>query len=92
MAVIAIIAAGDMRRVFADGYHAVMTRAASPNYLGVVDCKGRNPGVWCMAIFADDTGKNMIGILARCIRAVVAASTISCDVDMVKVCGQPANG
>ena len=86
MAVIAIIAAGDMRRVFADGYHTVMTRAAGPNYLGVVDCKGRNPGVWCMAIFADDTGKNMVGILARCVSAVVAARAIACDVDVVKVC------
>ncbi len=92
VAVIAIIAAGDMRRVFADGYHTVMTRAAGPNYLGVVDRKGRNPGVWCMAIFADDTGKNMVGILARCVCAVVAARTIACDVDVVKVCGQPADG
>jgi len=92
VAVIAIIAAGDMRRVFADGYHTVMTRAAGPNYLGVVDCKGRNPGVWCMAIFADDAGENMVGILVRCVRAVVAARTIACDVDVVKVCGQPANG
>ena len=91
VAVIAVIAAGDMRWVFADGYHTVMTRAAGPNYLGVVDCKGRNPGVWCMAIFADDTGKNMVGILARCVSAVVAARTIARDVDVVKVRGQPAN-
>ena len=92
VAVIAIVAAVDMRRVFANSYHTVMTRTASPNYLGVVDCKGRNPGVWCMAIFADDTGKNMVGILARCVCAVVAARTIACDVDVVKVCGQPADG
>ena len=45
-----------------------------------------------MAIFADDAGENMVGILARCVRAVVAARTIACDVDVVKVCGQPANG
>ncbi len=58
----------------------------------MVDRKGRNPGVRRMAIFADGTGENVVGVLARCIRAVVAASTISCDVDMVKVCGQPADG
>lgn len=85
MAVIAIIAAGDMRWVFANGYHTVMTRAASPNNLSVVDSKCRNPGVRCMAIFADDTGKNMVGVLARCIRTVVTTRAIAGDVDMVKV-------
>ncbi len=92
VAVIAIIAAGDMRWVFANSYHTVMTRATGANNLSVVDIKGRNPGVRRMAIFADNAGENMVGILARCIRAVVATRTISGDVDMVKVCGQPANG
>jgi len=91
MAVIAIIAAGDMCRVFANSYHAIMTRAAGPNNLGVVDSKGRDPGIRCMAIFADDAGENMVGVFPRGVSAVVAARTISCDVDVVKVCGQPAN-
>jgi len=85
VAVIAIIAAGDMRWVFANGYHTVMTRATSPNNLSVVNRKCRNPGIRCMAIFADNTGKNMVDILARCIRTVVAARTITCDIYMVKV-------
>ena len=92
VAVIAVNTTGDMRWVLANGNHTVMTRATSPNNLSVVDSKGRDPGVWCMAIFADDTGKNMVGILARCVCAVVAARTIACDVDVVKVCGQPADG
>ena len=92
MAVIAIIATGDMRWVFANGYHTVMTRAASSNNLSVVDTKGRNPGVRRMAIFADNAGENMVSVLPRCVSAVVAARTIPCDVDVVKVRGQPANG
>jgi len=83
--VITIIAAGDMRWVFANGYHTVMTRATSSNNLSVVNRKCRNPGVRCMAIFADNTGKNMVGVLARCIRTVVAARTIACDIDVIKV-------
>ena len=39
-----------------------------------------------MAIFADNTGKNMVGVLAGRIRTVVAARTIACDIDVVKVC------
>ena len=87
MAVVAIIAAGDMRWMLANGYHTIMTRAASPNNLSVVDSKGRNPGVRCMAIFAYNAGKNMVGILTRCVCAVVATRAISCDVDVVKVRG-----
>ncbi len=86
VAVIAVIAAGDMRWVFANGYHTVMARATSPNNLSVVYRKCWNPGIRCMAIFADNTGKNMVDVLARCIRTVVAARTIACDIDVVKVC------
>ena len=87
VAVVAIIAAGDMRWVFANSYDTVMTRAASANNLSVIDSKGRNPGVRRMAIFADNAGENMVGILARRVRAVVTARTISCDVDVVEVRG-----
>jgi len=85
VAVITIIAAGDMRWVFANGYHTVMTRATSPNNLSVVNRECWNPGVRCMAIFADNTGKNMVGVLAGGIRAVVAARTIASDIDVIKV-------
>lgn len=91
MAVIAIIAAGDMRWVFANGYHTVMTRAAGPNNLSVVDSKSRNPGIRRMAIFADNAGKNMVGILARCVSTVMAACTIAGDVDVVEIRRQPAS-
>ena len=87
VAVIAVNTTGDMRWVLANGNHTVMTRATSPNNLSVVDSKGRNPGVRRMAVFADNAGENMVGVLPRRVSAVVAARTISCDVDVVKVRG-----
>jgi len=45
MAVIAIIAAGDVGRVFSGRYDAVMTRAAGTNDLCVVDRVSRSPDV-----------------------------------------------
>ena len=52
----------------------------------MIDSKGRNPGVRRVAIFADNAGENMVGILARCVSAIVATRTISDDVDVVKIC------
>ena len=86
VAVIAIVTTGNMRRVFANRYYTVVAGAAGADNLSVVDRKGRNPGIRCMAIFADYTGKNMVGVLACCIRTVVATRTIACDIDVVKVC------
>ena len=86
VAVVTVVTAGNMRRMFADRYHTVMAGAAGADDLSVVNRIRRNPGIRCMAIFADDTGKNMVGVLARCIRTVVAARTIACDIDVVKVC------
>ena len=86
VAVVAIVAAGNMRRMLANRYYTVMAGAAGADDLRMVNRKCRNPGVWCMAIFADNTGKNMVGVLAGCIRTVVAARTIASDIDVVKVC------
>lgn len=90
MAVVTVVTAGDVSGVFADRCDAVMTRTASPDNLSVVDRKSRNPRVWCMAIFADNAGKNVVRILARRIGTVVAARAVACDVDVVKVRRQPA--
>ena len=85
MAVVTVITAGDVSGVFADRCDAVMTGTAGPDNLSVIDGKCRNPCVWCMAIFADNAGKNVAGILACRIGTVVAARAVACDVDVVKV-------
>ena len=86
VAVVAIVAAGNMRRMLANRYYTVMAGAAGADDLRMVNRKCRNPGVWCMAIFADNTGKNMVGVLAGRVCTVVTARTITCDIDVVKVC------
>ena len=53
MAVIAIVAAGNMSRVFAGCGDTVMTGVAGTQYLGVVDSHHGGPQIRGMAILAD---------------------------------------
>jgi len=85
VAVVTIVTAGDMCGMFADCYHTIMAGAAGADDLSVINRICRYPGVRCMAILTDDTGKNMVGVLARRIRTVVATRTISGDIDMVEI-------
>ena len=91
MAVVAIVAAVDMCRVFAGRNHTVVTGAAGAKYLGVVDRKDRDPYVRCMTVFADIARLNMCLILARGVRTVMAAGTVTRDVDVIEICRQPAS-
>lgn len=89
MAIIAVGATGDVSRMFADRCDAIMARAAGTDDLSVIDRKGRNPGIWRMAVFANNAGLNVVDSLARRVRAVVAACAVARDVDVIKVCRQP---
>lgn len=60
MAVIATIAAGDVRRVLARGRDTVMARVTSTQYLGVIDSVDRSPQRGVMAVRALAGGRNVV--------------------------------
>lgn len=91
VAVIAVIAAGYMRRVFAGRNYAVVTGAAGANDLGMVDGVNRYPDVRRMAVLANIGRLDMRQVLARSIGAVVATGTVACDIYVIEICRQPAD-
>jgi len=90
MAVVAVITTVDMCRMFAGRGYAIVAGATGAQHLRVVDGEDRKPHVRCMTVFADIAGLYVRLSFARGIGTVVAADTISSDVDMVKVRWQPA--
>jgi len=91
MAVVAIIAAGDMGGVFAGRNNAVMTRAASTNNLRMIDRVNRHPDVRCMAVLADIGRLNVCEVLACSVNTIMAAGAISRDVYVIEVGWQPGD-
>ncbi len=89
MAVVAIIAAGDMRRVLACRNNAVVAGAASADYLSVIHCESWNPDVGIMAVFANIRCQNVRWVLAGRFDAVVTACAIAGDADVIEIRGQP---
>jgi len=84
MTVVASIATGNVRWVFAGRGDAVMTRAAGANDLQMVDRRRRRKHIRAVAVFADVAGLNVHRILAQGIRTVVATKTIINDVYVVE--------
>lgn len=91
MAVLAVVAAVDMRWVFAGRRHAIMTGTAGAEYLRVIDGKYRGPDVGRVAVLADVAGLYVCRSLARRLDAVVAARAVARDVDVVEVGRQPGD-
>ena len=85
VAVIAIVATRDVRRVLADRRGAVMARAANADDLSMIDSVRRYPCIRRMTVFTNSAGLNMRWRLAGGINAIVAAGTITSDVDVIKV-------
>ena len=80
MAIVAVVAASDMRWVFADSNDTVMTGATGANYLRVINVESWYPGIRRMTVFAHVAGLNMCGVLARSVCAVMTARTVTRDV------------
>lgn len=91
VAVLAIVATVDMCRMFASRSYAVVTGAAGAEYLGVIDCKGWDPQIRCMAILTHVSCLHMRWRFTRCFHTVVTATAIASDVDVVEVGRQPGD-
>ena len=85
MAVVAIIAAGDMRRVLARRNNAIVAGAAGSNNLGVVHRESWNPDIGVMAVLANFCSQNVRRVLAGRFDAVVAAYAIAGDANVIKI-------
>lgn len=85
MTVIAIGAAGNVRRVLARGYYAVMAGAAATEYLCMVYRVNRHPDIRVMAVFTNVGRLNVREILACGFDAVVATDAIANDACMIEI-------
>ena len=90
VAIVAIVTTRDVGRVFADRRGAIVARATGANYLSMVDGECRYPGVRRVTVLAHDAGLDVVKVFAGCVCTVVTTRTVTRDVDVVKVCGQPA--
>ena len=90
VAVIAVIAAGYVRRVFAGRYYAVVTGAAGANDLGMVDGVNRYPDVRRMTVLANIGRLDMRQVLARSVGAIVATGTVARNIYVIEIGRQPA--
>lgn len=68
-----------------------MTGAAGSDDLRVVNGHHRCKNVRRMAVLTDIRRTNMSHILAGRLGSIVAADTIPCDIEVIEVCGQPAD-
>jgi len=85
MAVITVVAAGDVSWVLARCYDTIMTGTASTDYLRVVHGESRHPDVRIMAVFTDIRRQNMCLVLAGRLNTVVTTDTISGDAYVIEV-------
>ena len=86
MAVFAIIAAGDMSRIFSNCYDAVMAGATRANDLSVVYRIGGYPHIRVVAVFANISRLNVRRVFAGGFNTVVTTGAIAGDADMIEIC------
>lgn len=90
--VIAGIAAGDVRRMFADGCDAVVAGTAITDDLCVIDSKDRRKNIGRVAVLAHITGLDVCRTFADSLDPIMAIDTIAGDVHVIEVRRQPASG
>ena len=92
MAVVAVVATGDVGRMFAGCSYAVMAAVAGTDDLDMVDRGDRGPGVDAMTILADIGCLHVRLPLAGCIAAIMTAGAITDDGGVVHGGRGPADG
>jgi len=85
VAVVAGVAAGNVRRGLTGRNVAVVAGSASANYLRVIHHGRRRPEIDAMTIFADRGCRYVSGVLAGRVGAIVATRAIADYVCMIEV-------
>ena len=83
--VIAVVAAGDMRRVFAGGSDAVMAGTTAAKHLGVIDRKHWREHIGRVTVFTDVRRLHVRRIFAGRAGAVMAAGTVCGDSRVIEI-------
>jgi hypothetical protein len=84
VAVVTVVAAGDVGRVFSGCDNAIVAGTAGTQYLRVIDPVGGRPQVAVVAVLAHIGGLNMGRILAGGFDAVVTARAVGHDVGVIE--------
>jgi len=92
MAIVAVITARDMHRVFSGRSNAIMTSAAVAQYLSMVDSGHRPPDRCAVAVLADVRRLNVRRVFAGCVRAVMAGHTVAGDICVIEIGRHPGHG
>ena len=74
MTVIAVVAAGNMRRILACSSDTIMTRAATSEYLRVINGHDGHKSNRRVAVFTDICRSDVSWTLAGCVRAIVTGT------------------
>jgi len=91
VAIVASVAAGDVRQILAGGCDTVMAGTARPDNLVVIDHHRWREDIGGVAVFADSCCLNVGWVLADRFRTVVTANTIAGDIDVIEIRRQPAD-
>ena len=86
MAVIAVVAAGNMRWVLADCGDAVMAGTTSSQYLGVIDYRHWREHARVMTVFTNVRRLNVSRVFADRLGAIVTVYAIARDGGVVELC------
>ena len=92
MTIVAIVAAGDVRRVFAGRRDAVMAGAAGAYYLGVVDGDDGLKRNGAVAVLADVTCLHVSRTLTGGSDAIVATDAVADDACVIEHGREPCSG
>ena len=87
MTVIAIGATGNVCRVLACGYYAVVAGAAGTEYLCMVYRVNRHPDIRVMAVFTNIGRLNVREIFAGGFDAIVATDAVANDACVIEIGG-----
>ncbi len=91
MTVVTIVAAGDVRRVFASCRHAIVSRAAGAQNLCMVNGECWRVGHSAVAILANVGGLDVRWSLAGGCDAIVTGDAIANDAGVIEKGGQPTS-
>ena len=72
-------------RVLADRCYAIVAGRTGAEYLRMIDGQLWRKHICGVAVFTHIGRQNMCRVFADCIRAVVAAKTVACDVYVIKI-------
>jgi hypothetical protein len=91
VSVVAGFAAGNMRRIFADGNEAVMAGATGSQYLRVINTHHGRKHIGGVAILTDTRCLNVCRVLTCRFCTVVTTDTVTGDIQVIEVRRQPAD-